>query len=106
MLQTIPSPVMGGIKVLLFGSIACVGMNIIVKGKVDLSAQRNLVIVATTLVFGIGGMSIGTGGWDLTGVGLCAPVAILLNLILPHADAVNDLHEEEEIVDDIIDHSR
>ena len=81
-------------------------MNIIVKGKVDLSAQRNLVIVATTLVFGIGGMSIGTGGWDLTGVSLCAPVAILLNLILPHADAVNDLHEEEEIVDDIIDHSR
>ncbi|MAD45357.1 MAG: uracil permease [Oceanospirillaceae bacterium] len=105
-LQTIPSPVMGGIMVLLFGSIACVGMNIIVKGKVDLSAQRNLVIVATTLVFGIGGMSIGTGGWDLTGVSLCAPVAILLNLILPHADAVNDLHEEEEIVDDIIDHSR
>ena len=105
-LQTIPAPVMGGIMVLLFGSIACVGMNIIVKGKVDLSAQRNLVIVATTLVFGIGGMAIGGGGWDLKGVSLCAPVAILLNLILPHADPVNDLHEEQGMVDDFIDHSR
>jgi len=105
-LQTIPSPVMGGIMVLLFGSIACVGMNIVVKGKVDLSAQRNLVIVATTLVFGIGGMAIGTGGWDLKGVSLCAPLAIILNLILPHPDNVNDLHEEQEIVDDIVDHSR
>ena len=105
-LQTIPAPVMGGIMVLLFGSIACVGMNIIVKGKVDLSAQRNLVIVATTLVFGIGGMAIGSGGWDLKGVSLCAPVAILLNLILPHADPVNDLNEEQGMVDDFIDHSR
>ncbi len=106
LLQTIPTPVMGGILILLFGSIAGVGMNILIKGKVDMSAQRNLVIVATTLVFGIGGMAIGSESWHLQGVSLCGVVAIVLNLILPHADPVADLHEEKDIVDDIVEHGR
>jgi uracil permease len=105
-LQTIPTPVMGGILILLFGSIAGVGMNILIKGKVDMSAQRNLVIVATTLVFGIGGMAIGSDSWHLQGVSLCGVVAIVLNLILPKADDSNDLHEEQEIVDDMVEHGR
>ncbi|WP_396587412.1 uracil-xanthine permease family protein [Bermanella sp. R86510] len=105
-LQTIPTPVMGGILVLLFGSIAGVGMNILVRAQVDLSAQRNLVIVATTLVFGIGGMAIGNNDWSIQGISLCGVVAILLNAILPHEpDATNDLHEEEKIVDDMIHHN-
>ena len=52
-LQTIPMPVMGGIVILLFGSIATVGLNTLIKNKVDLHQSRNLVIVAVTLVFGI-----------------------------------------------------
>lgn len=106
LLQTIPTPVMGGILILLFGSIAGVGMNILIKGKVDMSAQRNLVIVATTLVFGIGGMAIGSESWHLQGVSLCGVVAIVLNLILPHADPVQDLHEEQDIVEDLIEHGK
>ena len=101
-LQTIPTPVMGGIMILLFGSIAGVGMNILIKARVDLSAQRNLVIVAVTLVFGIGGMTLGGSGWHLQGVSLCGLVAILLNLILPKADQTNDLHEEQEVVEDLV----
>ena len=101
-LQTIPTPVMGGIMILLFGSIAGVGMNILIKARVDLSAQRNLVIVAVTLVFGIGGMTLGGSGWHLQGVSLCGLVAIILNLILPKADQTNDLHEEQEVVEDLV----
>ena len=41
---------------LMFGSIASVGMNTLIKARVDLHAQRNLVIVAVTLIFGIGGI--------------------------------------------------
>lgn len=104
-LQTIPAPVMGGILILLFGSIASVGMNILVKAQVDLAQQRNLVIVSTTLVFGIGGMAIGNDDWSLQGISLCGLVAILLNLILPKASIdKEDLHVEEEIVDDIVNH--
>ncbi|MEZ8822721.1 uracil-xanthine permease family protein [Vibrio amylolyticus] len=83
LLQTIPVPVMGGIMILLFGSIATVGLNTLIKNNVDLHKSRNLVIVAVTLVFGIGGMAFGIGEFSLQGVSLCGIVAILLNLILP-----------------------
>ena len=49
----IPVPVMGGILCLLFGSIAVVGLNTLIRHQVDLSEARNLVIVSVTLVFGI-----------------------------------------------------
>lgn len=104
LLQTIPAPVMGGILILLFGSIAAVGMNILIKSQVDLNARRNLVIVSTTLVFGIGGMAFTFGDFSLQGVSLCGLVAIALNLILPHEkDTVNDLHEEQELVEKLVE---
>ncbi|RBP30041.1 uracil permease [Marinobacter pelagius] len=78
-LQTIPVPVMGGILCLLFGSIAVVGLNTLIRHQVDLSESRNLVIVGVTLVFGIGNMALG----QLEGIALCAVVAVALNLVLP-----------------------
>ncbi len=92
MLQTIPVPVMGGIMILLFGSIATVGLNTLIKNHVDLHKSRNLVIVAVTLVFGIGGMAFGIGEFSLQGVSLCGIVAIILNLVLP-----NDLGENHVV---------
>ncbi|MGZ9898137.1 uracil-xanthine permease family protein [Shewanella gaetbuli] len=83
LLQTIPVPVMGGIMCLLFGSIAAVGLNTLIRNQVDLSEPRNLSIVAVTLVFGIGGMAFGIGSFSLTGISLCGLIAILLNLLLP-----------------------
>lgn len=82
-LQTVPMPVMGGIMILLFGSIASVGLNTLIKNHVDLHKSRNLVIVGVTLVFGIGGMAYDIGDFSLQGVSLCGIVAIILNLILP-----------------------
>lgn len=79
----IPVPVMGGILCLLFGSIAVVGINTLIRHQVDLSEARNLCIVSITLVFGIGGMAIGNQAITLQGISLCGIVAILLNLILP-----------------------
>ncbi|MCH1919687.1 uracil-xanthine permease family protein [Shewanella sp. A3A] len=84
-LQTIPVPVMGGIMCLLFGSIAAVGLNAMIKAQVDLNEPRNLAIVGVTLVFGIGGMAFGIGNFSLTGISLCGIVAIFLNLVLPHS---------------------
>lgn len=107
LLQTIPTPVMGGILILLFGSIASVGLNTLIKARVDLGEQRNLVIVSTTLVFGIGGMAVGSGDLNLQGVSLCGLIAIALNLVLPMPKvSSDDLHEEEVVVKDMVDHSR
>lgn len=87
LLESIPVPVMGGILCLLFGSIAAVGMNTLIRHQVDLSEARNLVIVSVTLVFGIGGVLVGTGAgpgdFGLKGIALCAVVAMALNLLLP-----------------------
>ncbi|RTR33302.1 uracil-xanthine permease family protein [Shewanella atlantica] len=83
LMQTIPVPVMGGIMCLLFGSIAAVGLNSLIKNNVDLNEPRNLCIVGVTLVFGIGGMAFGIGSFSLTGISLCGIVAITMNLLLP-----------------------
>ncbi len=82
-LGTIPTPVMGGILILLFGAIAAIGMNTLVRDGRDISTPRNLVIVSVALVFGIGGMSLGAGEFTLQGIGLAAVVSILLHLVLP-----------------------
>ncbi len=106
-LQTIPTPVMGGILILLFGSIAGVGMNILVKAQVDLAEQRNLVIVSTTLVFGIGGMAIGNAEFSLTGISLCGLVAITLNAVLPKTQETEEnLSQETAIAADLVEHAR
>ncbi|WP_404343835.1 uracil-xanthine permease family protein [Pseudoalteromonas mariniglutinosa] len=87
-LQTIPVPVMGGIMILLFGSIAVVGLNTLVKSGEDLTAPRNLTIIALILVCGIGGMHIGGDEFSLQGVSLCAILGIFLNAVLPKAAQV------------------
>ncbi|MEZ9868649.1 uracil-xanthine permease family protein [Vibrio sp. 10N.261.51.A4] len=97
LLQTIPVPVMGGIMILLFGSIATVGLNTLIKNNVDLHKSRNLVIVGITLVFGIGGMAFGIGDFSLQGVSLCGIVAILLNLVLPEELGDNTVVDKAQI---------
>lgn len=81
-LQSIPAPVMGGIMVLLFGTIASIGLKTIIDGKVDLSIPKNLVIVSVVLTCGIGGLTLKIGAFNLVGVGLVSVLAILLNLVL------------------------
>ncbi|AQR64498.1 uracil permease [Aquaspirillum sp. LM1] len=86
LLQSIPMPVMGGIMVLLFGTIASIGLKTLIEAKVDLMAPRNLVIVSVVLTAGIGALELKFGSFSLVGVGLCSVLAMLLNLILPKAD--------------------
>ena len=82
-LKTIPSAVLGGIMLLLFGTIASVGVNSLVKNKVDLGDTRNLVIASLILTLGIGGAELTIGSITIGGIGLAALVGVLLNLIIP-----------------------
>jgi len=84
-LNTIPVPVMGGIMVLLFGAIAVIGINTLVRAGTDLMQPRNLTIVAVILVFGIGGMSFDLAVVKLGGIGLAGIIGVVLNLVLPQA---------------------
>lgn len=82
-LKTIPSAVLGGIMLLLFGSIASVGINSLIKNKVDMGNTRNLVIASLILTLGIGGAEMTFSGITIGGIGLAAIVGVLLNFILP-----------------------
>lgn len=91
LLLTIPKPVMGGIMLLLFGMIAAIGVNSLVKARVDMSRSRNLVVASIILTVGIGDMTVSCGRFCLGGIGLAGLVGVLLNVILPgtnenHAD--------------------
>ncbi|PLX78955.1 MAG: uracil permease [Desulfuromonas sp.] len=84
LLATIPTPVMGGILVLLFGAITVVGLNTLVKAGDDLLQARSMIIIAIILVFGIGGLTITLGPVTLGGIGLAGVTGVILNLVLPH----------------------
>ena len=82
-LKTIPSAVLGGIMLLLFGTIASVGINSLVKNKIDMGDTRNLVIVSLILTLGIGGAELTFGNFTIGGIGLAALAGVILNLIIP-----------------------
>lgn len=82
-LATIPTPVMGGIMILLFGMITVIGINTLVRSGKDLTTPRNLVIVAVILVAGIGGMKFTAGSFAIEKIGLAGILGLLLNLVLP-----------------------
>lgn len=84
LLETIPEAVLGGIMLLLFGTIASVGANTLVKNKIDLGNTRNLVIASLILTTGIGGAEMTIGSITIGGIGLAALVGVLLNLIIPN----------------------
>ena len=83
LLKTIPSAVLGGIMLLLFGTIASVGVNTLIKNKVDLGNTRNLVIASLILTTGIGGAEMAIGSITIGGIGLAALVGVFLNLVIP-----------------------
>ncbi|WP_163970728.1 solute carrier family 23 protein [Oceanobacillus halotolerans] len=83
-ISSIPSAVMGGVSILLFGIIASNGLRMLIDNEVDLSNKRNLIISSVILVIGIGGAYIQlTDNLQIAGMALSALIGVLLNLVLP-----------------------
>jgi uracil permease len=84
LLSSIPSPVIGGVSILLFGIIASSGLRMLVDNKVDFSLSRNLIIASVILVLGIGGAAIRMGSaFTIEGMALASIVGVVLNQVLP-----------------------
>jgi len=88
LIQTIPTPVIGGISMLLFGIIASSGLRNLVESGVDYKDKRNLTISSVILVIGIGGgllaFPLGQGiEFQMGGVALATFIGIVLNLVIP-----------------------
>lgn len=95
LISTIPSAVMGGISLLLFGIIAASGLRMLVEAKVDYSKSRNLILTTVVLVIGISGASITIGNVTLSGMGLATIVAIILSLFFKLLDILKLSNETE-----------
>ncbi|EHI69856.1 uracil-xanthine permease family protein [Streptococcus ictaluri] len=83
LIQSIPSPVIGGISVALFGVIASSGLKILIESKVDMDNKKNLLIASVILVSGIGGLMLQVNGLQISGVAFSTLLGILLYQILP-----------------------
>ncbi|MBR2808906.1 MAG: uracil permease, partial [Erysipelotrichaceae bacterium] len=86
-IRTIPTAVLGGMSILLYGVIASNGLRVIVDNRVDFDKQRNLIITSAMLVIGLGGAVLPLGQVaTLSGTALAALVGVILNLVLPKAE--------------------
>lgn len=83
LLRSIDPAILGGIMLLLFGTIAGAGVKNLLEHRVDMSNARTLVIVSVTLTVGIGGAVLELGSFSMQGIGLAAIVAVVLNQLLP-----------------------
>ncbi len=89
-IMSIPWAVIGGMTIILYGLIAANGVKVLIKDKTDLSKMKNLIVVSTMLVIGLGGAFIQiTEQTSLTGMSLAAIVGILLNQALNFLDPNN-----------------
>jgi uracil-xanthine permease len=82
LIQTIPSSVLGGVSIVVFGLIAVAGAKIWVDNQVDFSQNRNLIVAAVTLVLGTGDFTLRIGGFTLGGIGTATFGATLLHALL------------------------
>ncbi len=83
LIATIPTAVMGGVSILLFGIIASSGLRMLIDNRVNLGHKRNLIISSVILVIGIGGAFIElTENVQIAGMALATIIGIVLHLIL------------------------
>ena len=86
-ITSIPSPVTGGISIVLYGMISAVGVRILINSRLNFGNSRNLLVAAIILVLGIGCDSIPVyGAVTISGLALAAVVGIILAFILPEGD--------------------
>ena len=95
LLQSVPKAVLGGIMLLLFGTIASVGVQNLMQRKVDMNDTRNVIIMSVMLTMGLGGAVLSSGNFAISGIGLAAVVGVMLNLLLPKTKTTEEKKDEK-----------
>lgn len=94
-IASIPTPVMGGISILLFGVIAASGIRMLVEAKVDYSKSKNLVLTAVVFIVGLSGVSIKIGKSDLKGMALATVAGMALSLLFYVFEKLHIMNDHE-----------
>jgi len=95
LIRTIPTPVVGGVSFLLFGTIAVSGLRTFIEEKVDFSKSRNLILSSVIFIVGLSGIKLTMGNFEIKGMGLATVVAIILNLSFIIFDKLGLMNEKE-----------
>lgn len=100
LISTIPTAVLGGVSLLLYGFIAVNGLKVLIQNQVDFSNTKNVIVASAMLVLGLGGATISIVSGDLavtiSGMSLAAIVGIILNLCLPTEKSEEDKPKKEK----------
>lgn len=99
LIRTIPTAIIGGVSLMLYGMISAIGMRNVVENKVDFTKSRNLIVAAAILVCALGFNAIGGltfGRVTLSGLAIAALVGIILNAVLPGKDYEFDVNEPQD----------
>lgn len=96
LIQSIPTPVMGGVSILLFGVIAASGIRILVEGKVDYNKPKNLLLTSIVMGLGVSTASLTFGTVTLKGMSLATVVAIIMSVSFRLIDLFKDRTADEE----------
>ena len=95
-ISTIPTPVIGGVSLLLFGTIATSGLRTFIEKQVDFSNSRNLILTSVIFMAGLSGIKLSIGVVELEGMGLAAVVGIVLNLAFLLFDKLGIMNEKAQ----------
>ncbi|WP_062231660.1 solute carrier family 23 protein [Fictibacillus sp. FJAT-27399] len=92
LISSVPTPVMGGVSILLFGIIASSGLRMLIDNQIDFGNKRNLIISSVILVTGIGGAVLQfSETLQITGMALATLIGVFLNLVLPGREDDSEL---------------
>lgn len=93
LISSIPTPVLGGVSLLLFGTIAVSGLRTFIEEKVDFSKTRNLIMSSVVFIVGLSGITINIGEVPLTGMGLATIVGLLISILFIIFDKLGIMNE-------------
>lgn len=96
LINTIPTPVMGGVSLLLFGVIAASGIRMLVEAKIDYSQPKNLILTAIVLIIGLSGAHLELGSVSLKGMSLATIIAIIVSLLFAVFEAIGFITNKVE----------
>ena len=100
LISTIPTAVLGGVSLLLYGFISVNGLKVLIQNQVDFNNTKNVIVASAMLVLGLGGATISIVSGDLavtiSGMSLAAIVGIILNLCLPTEKSEEDKPKKEK----------
>lgn len=94
LIQSIPSPVIGGISFLLYGMIGTSGLRILVDNHVDYAKSTNMILTSVVFVIGLSGAAVTIGTVELKGMVLACVVAMLLSLLFYIFDKLHLLNPD------------